>query len=963
VETSPRRFFLCGEFDAIARKPLDMPTLETTAKHSTPEPKPTENARAWPGRLADFVLGVMFLSLVFLLGMFPLKDTDFWWHLRTGDLIRETFRVPVTDWYTFAAADHPWIDLHWGFEVLLSIGYELGGVVALNLAKCVVTTVALLILLGTKRKGWPLWAMIVAWLPALFVLSGRMYVRPETLSLLFLAIELAILFHWKERPRLAFGLPVLFLLWVNSHGLFVVGLVVLVMALADAAWTFHPFDTNRRPWWRTVLIGSGLAVAATVVNPYGVRGALFPLELARTMANPIFASTIAELTPVGEFIRKMGLSNVPLRLHLLAMLTGALSFLIPLIWQLAVFAKDRQSSMPIPATAPKARKSRRKTPAIVEPAKPRVYWALSPFRLFLYAGFTLLGWKATRNTHQFAAVVGAVTAWNFSEWVSAIQSRRAVLGKSPRRRFRSLPKLATFSALTACLGFVAGGGFYTLTAEGRTIGLGEEPRWFPHEAARRAGADDMPKRFICFHNGHAGIYEYYNGPAHKVMADARLEVIGPEVYGRFLEIEAKIRDGSEGWREDLAAMENPGILVDNVHAQLAGIGATLFADSRWVLVHFDPIAALFVPDSSPAARRPVDFTAEHFRSINTDDSISDWKPWERVKPLSRLALALNERRRDDAARPLMLLGASLARQWRDAEPKNAEAWKSIGLFESLREPLGTPEHPVARYLSPFDPVFDLSPSRAVYALREGLDRDEQNIQVLLMLASHDAAYGLNEAAVPILERMASLDLPNLEVAVRRQTREGAKQQLAELKKALGPEPPTEWKNMAELDDNFHALLNSGRVGKAADLLESAYPVASRPWDVTDRLATLRLHLGRPDLAKAIWDGAISPPRPALRKARVAAAELVFGDTESARRHYREALKFEPKLFEAHYGLAVLERDDGNADAATTSARRALEFAPNDVAKRAAKGILEIAAPFSSPTRSKPAVTSQALPQG
>jgi tetratricopeptide (TPR) repeat protein len=644
------------------------------------------------------------------------------------------------------------------------------------------------------------------------------------------------------------------------------------------------------------------------------------------------------------------------------MLVGALSFFMPLLWQLAVLAKDRRVPISESVTETKARKSRRKTPAPVVPPKPRVYWALSPFRLFLYAGFTLLGWKATRNTHQFAAVVGAVTAWNFSEWVAAIQERRAVLGKTTRQRFGSLPKLATFSALAGCLAFVATGGFYTLTAEGRTIGLGEEPRWFPHEAARLAGADDMPKRFICFHNGHAGIYEYYNGPERKVMADARLEVIGPEVYGRFLEVEGKIRSGSEGWREDMAAMENPGVLVDNVHAQFAGVNATLFADPRWVLVHFDPIAALFVPDSSPAALRSVDFTAEHFRSINLEDTVSDWKPWDRVKPLSRLALALNERRRDDTARPLLLLGAGLARQWRDAEPKNAEAWKAIGLFESLREPLGTPEHPVARYLSPFDPVFDLSPSRTVYALRQALDRDEQNIQVLLMLSSHDASYGLNEAAVPILERMASLDLPNLEVAVRRQAREGARRQLVELRKELGPEPPTEWKNMAELDRNYRALLNSGRVGKAADLLESAYPIASRPWDVTDRLATLRLHLGRPDLAEAIWNAAIAPPRPGLRTARIAASELILGDYEAARLHFLEALKIEPKLFEAHYGLAVLERDAGDADAAVISARRALEFAPNDVAKRAAKGILEIAAPFASSVRSKSAVTSPALPQ-
>ena len=52
---------------------------------------------------------------------------------------------------------------------------------ALTLAKCAVTTLAVLLLVTAKRREWPFWAMLTAWLPALLVLGGRMYVRPETL--------------------------------------------------------------------------------------------------------------------------------------------------------------------------------------------------------------------------------------------------------------------------------------------------------------------------------------------------------------------------------------------------------------------------------------------------------------------------------------------------------------------------------------------------------------------------------------------------------------------------------------------------------------------------------------------------------------------------------------------------------------------------------------------------------------
>ena len=40
--------------------------------------------------LIDASLVVLFLGLTFLLAIFPLKDADFYWHLRTGDLIRKT---------------------------------------------------------------------------------------------------------------------------------------------------------------------------------------------------------------------------------------------------------------------------------------------------------------------------------------------------------------------------------------------------------------------------------------------------------------------------------------------------------------------------------------------------------------------------------------------------------------------------------------------------------------------------------------------------------------------------------------------------------------------------------------------------------------------------------------------------------------------------------------------------------
>ena len=242
-----------------------------------PAKKPPPRAR--PPRtpaLLDVVLIGAFLALTFLLGAFPLKDTDFWWHLRTGDLIRQTGRVPHTDLYTYTAADHRWIDLHWGFQVALSWGFARGGVVVLSLAKCVITCAAVLLLVTARRRGWPIWVSLLAWLPALLVLGGRMYIRPETLTLLYLAIDLAILCRWERYPGLAWLLPLVQVAWVNSHGLFVLGPILIGFALVDALFRPGALAPGRKRWWRIVALATLLTGLACLVNPYGVRGAFSP---------------------------------------------------------------------------------------------------------------------------------------------------------------------------------------------------------------------------------------------------------------------------------------------------------------------------------------------------------------------------------------------------------------------------------------------------------------------------------------------------------------------------------------------------------------------------------------------------------------------------------------------------------------------------------------------------------------
>ena len=428
----------------------------------------------WGARLADVCLIVLFLTLTCLLGSFPLKDADIYWHLRTGDLIRESGQVPRTDIFTFTREGVPWIDLHWLFQIGISWVHQQGGVVGLNVAKCAITAMAVLLLISARRREWPVWVVVLAWLPALFVLGGRMYVRPETLTLLYLSVFLAVILRWDRFPRLSWVLPFVQIAWVNSHGLFVLGPIIISFALVDAALRFGFFGAERRKWWRTVLSASLATCGACLVNPYFIAGALYPIELAGTMRNPIFSRNIAELKTIPDFLdmaewktisdvfKSAGLYNLPMQLHLLTILLGALSFVLPMIWllrvrlgssgasssngtdvvtrdvrQIEAAGKKRRTK----AAGMKTAKTRQRTAIVVDQPSS---WRVSLFRILLYVAFCMLSLQATRNSHQFAAVVGAVTAWNFGEWAAAIRRRRITIGEVPSVATNAVPRLVAF---------------------------------------------------------------------------------------------------------------------------------------------------------------------------------------------------------------------------------------------------------------------------------------------------------------------------------------------------------------------------------------------------------------------------------------------------------------------------------------------------------------------------------------
>ena len=148
------------------------------------------------------------------------------------------------------------------------------------------------------------------------------------------------------------------------------------------------------------------------------------------------------------------------------------------------------------------------------------------------------------------------------------------------------------------------------------------------------------------------------------------------------------------------------------------------------------------------------------------------------------------------------------------------------------------------------------------------------------------------------------------------------------------------------DQIVTAQLDTGRAESAAVLLERAYPPEKASWEMIDKMATLRLHLGEPAMARELWRKATTPPGPGIQDSRIGTTYLVEGDFDAARRFYQQALQANPNLFEAHYCLAVLEQDAGRAHPAYEQAGLALKAAKDDSSRSASRAIAAGVARFA-----------------
>ncbi|HEX6850964.1 MAG TPA: hypothetical protein VF139_06120 [Candidatus Polarisedimenticolaceae bacterium] len=262
--------------------------------------RPVTNARSRrrAGRLG--FADVLLLAVPFL-AIFPLRNNDLWWHLAAGRLMVRTGSVPQGDPFSFTGFMGSWIDNEWLSQLVLYGAFRAGGNLGLVLLRIGLYTLVFLLIREWLRLGRGPSAFLPSLAVGIALSFGWWELRPSLFSILGTLSLVAILERIRRTGRGFAALPVLFLVWASVHPGFLFGACILVGTVAALyaerilsdwpKWTGETGVPTRLAAW------TGVAVAATLVNPYGWK--VYSQQVA-IAGNTAYRALLDEWAPPGS---------------------------------------------------------------------------------------------------------------------------------------------------------------------------------------------------------------------------------------------------------------------------------------------------------------------------------------------------------------------------------------------------------------------------------------------------------------------------------------------------------------------------------------------------------------------------------------------------------------------------------------------------------------------------------------
>ena len=252
---------------------FDVPTTGAAPAHGEHPSGPTP--RRIPRRAIEIAGIVIGIGLVASVARSTALSNDEFWSMAAGQWMLAHHSFMGLDPFSYTESHRRWVTDEWGSEITLAELFRLFGNAAYGLyaillgGLCLVTSAAYVRALGAR--GGRVAAIVI--LLAIGIAGIVASDRGLDFSLVWLPLELLILTKARHNPRWLFLLPLVCLLWVNTHGSILLGLFVVAVELG---WSLIPERfVHRVGGVRQSRFTGSLALAllgsvvASCITPYG----------------------------------------------------------------------------------------------------------------------------------------------------------------------------------------------------------------------------------------------------------------------------------------------------------------------------------------------------------------------------------------------------------------------------------------------------------------------------------------------------------------------------------------------------------------------------------------------------------------------------------------------------------------------------------------------------------------------
>ncbi len=245
--------------------------------------------------LQNIIILLVFSSGIYFFS-FITADPDLWGHILFGKEILISKAVPQVDIYSYTAYGREWVNHEWMSEILMYYIFNLFGSPGLLIGKTLIglVIITLLSVISFNRKTYPL-SYGAVFVLSVFIMSPGFMTRPQLMTFLCTSIFFLVIHLYLERKvNVLWTLPFIMIIWVNSHGGFIIGAGILpVIAVLEFLSCY--IKKKDKSHLRALFIWMLATEASMLINPYGYNLLLF---VNRTLSLP---RNITEWEPVTLF--------------------------------------------------------------------------------------------------------------------------------------------------------------------------------------------------------------------------------------------------------------------------------------------------------------------------------------------------------------------------------------------------------------------------------------------------------------------------------------------------------------------------------------------------------------------------------------------------------------------------------------------------------------------------------------